>query len=321
MRVREAAFEVHYHRHMHMADIMARDGRTVSFEFFPPANDSAAAALEHRLAAFAELEPSYVSVTYGAGGSTRARTHDLVVSLRDQGRLDPVPHLTCVCHDKIDIDAILERYARHGISNILALRGDIPQGVGPLEAEVFPHAADLVRHIQQFNQQGNHPDSRGFGIGVAGFPEGHPDTPNQLVHMEHLRHKVDEGAAWITTQLFTDNSHFFDWRDRCALAGITCPIIAGLMPITSLTTMRRMAELAGGTTFPARLQKRLQRHQDDPASIEQVGIQWAVEQCNDLLDQGVAGLHFYTLNRSDATRRIFEALGAGSSAALRTSGG
>ncbi|MDP7030089.1 MAG: methylenetetrahydrofolate reductase [NAD(P)H] [Phycisphaerales bacterium] len=306
---------------MHIADIMARDRRTVSFEFFPPSSDQAAAALEQRLAAFAEFEPSFVSVTYGAGGSTRVNTHDLVVRLQDEGRLDPVPHLTCVAHDEAGIDDILQRYARHGISNILALRGDVPADGQAHAPEAFPHAADLVRHIDRFNQAGGHPDARGFGIGVAGFPEGHPETPNQLVHMEHLRQKVDAGADWITTQLFTDNSHFFDWRDRCDLAGITCPIIAGLMPITSLATMRRMADLAAGTTFPARLQKRLQRYQDDPAAIEQVGIQWAVEQCNDLLDQGVAGLHFYTLNRSDATRRIFEALGAGSSAVLRANDG
>ena len=305
---------------MHIADILARDGRTVSFEFFPPSSEAAAAALEDRLDAFAELEPSFVSVTYGAGGSTRTRTHDLVVQLQDEGRLDPVPHLTCASHNEAEIDEILQRYARHGISNILAVRGALPAEGPSRQPDAFPHAADLVRHIDRFNQSGGHADPRGFGIGVAGFPEGHPETPNQLVHMEHVRQKVDAGAAWITTQLFTDNSHFFDWRARCDLAGVTCPIIAGLMPITSLATMRRMADLAGGTTFPARLQKRLQRYQDDPASIEQVGIQWAVEQCNDLLDQGVAGLHFYTLNKSDATRRIFEALGAGSSAALRTSG-
>jgi methylenetetrahydrofolate reductase (NADPH) len=134
--------------------------------------------------------------------------------------------------------------------------------------------------------------------------------------MDHLKAKVDAGADWITTQLFADNSHFIDWRERCELAGITVPIVAGIMPITSVATMERMADLAAGMTFPARLQRRLLRYRDDAASIEQVGIQWAVEQCNDLIDSGVAGIHFYTLNRSDATQRIFEALGAGSSADL-----
>jgi methylenetetrahydrofolate reductase (NADPH) len=302
---------------MHIDDIMARDGRTVSFEFFPPGSPEAAEKLEARLEGFAELKPSFVSVTYGAGGSTRLRTHDLVVRLQQKQLLDPVPHLTCVAHDEPDVSGILSRYASHGISNLLALRGDRPRGEAVQGEEVFPHAVDLVKHIVRFNESGEHPDSRGFGIGVAGFPEGHPDTPNQLKHMEHLQEKVGAGANWITTQLFTDNSHFFDWRDRCELVGIDVPVIAGLMPITSLATMRRMADLAGGTTFPARLHRRLAQFQDDPASVEQVGIQWAVEQCNDLLDQGVAGIHFYTLNRSDATRRIFEALGADSSEALR----
>ena len=304
---------------MHIEDIIARDGRTVSFEFFPPKSPEAVAALESRLEGFAVLEPSFVSVTYGAGGSTRMHTHDLVVRLRQRKLLDPVPHLTCIGHTEAEIDAILRRYASEGISNLLALRGDQPAGAAPLGEEDFPHAIDLVKRIVRFNESGDHPDTRGFGIGVAGFPEGHSDTPNQLVHMEHLKAKVDAGANWITTQLFTDNSHFLDWRDRCDLIGIDVPVIAGLMPITSLATMRRMSDLAGGTTFPARLQRRLAQFQDDPASVEQAGIQWAVEQCNDLLDQGVAGIHFYTLNKSDATRRIFEALGAGaSSVALRS---
>jgi len=300
---------------MHIREIMARDGRTISFEFFPPQSPSAAEALEARLDQFADLRPSFVSVTYGAGGGTRARTHDLVVRLSDRGHLNPVPHLTCIGHTSDELDVILNRYASHQVGNLLALRGDRPDSMPEDEGPgAFPHAIDLVRHIAAFNDQ--HPDSA-FGIGVAGFPEGHAETPNQLVHMRHLQAKVDAGADWITTQLFTDNGRFFDWRDRCGLAGIEVPIVAGIMPITSLATMDRMADLAAGTTFPARLQRRLMRFQDDPRSIEQVGIQWAVEQCNDLLDQGGAGLHFYTINRSDATRRIFEALGAGSSADLK----
>jgi methylenetetrahydrofolate reductase (NADPH) len=302
---------------MHIRDIFKRDDRTVSFEFFPPGTAAAAAALEARLEQFSSLAPSFVSVTYGAGGSTRDRTHDLVLRLHAQGQLDPVPHLTCIGHTSTEIRELLDRYAQHGIGNILALRGDAPQGGTKPGTGDLAHAVDLVREIASFNEAGAHPDARGFGIGVAGFPEGHPETPNQLVHMDHLQAKVQAGADWITTQLFTDNSHFYDWAERCELAGIQVPIIAGIMPITSLGTMARMADLAGGTTFPARLQRRLLRYRDDPASIEQVGIQWAVEQCNDLLDHGVAGIHFYTLNRSDATTRIFHALGAGSSADLR----
>lgn len=300
---------------MHFVDVMKRDTQTFSFEFFPPATSKGAQALHARMSEFAALRPSFVSVTYGAGGSTRDRTHDLVVQLKDEGQLDPIPHLTCVGHSETEIRDVLQRYASHRVSNILALRGDRPSESAVGEpawdpsTDAFRHAVDLVACIRSFNESGGHPDARGLGIGVAGFPEGHSETPNQLEHMHHLRAKVDAGADWITTQLFTDNTRFHDWRQRCELAGISVPIIAGIMPITSIRTMKRMADLAGGMTFPAPLLKRLYRHQDDPDVITQIGIQWAVEQCNELLDQEVAGIHFYTLNQSDATKRIFEALG------------
>ena len=289
---------------------MERDQRTFSFEFFPPSTPEGGRALQARMSEFAALRPSFVSVTYGAGGSTRDRTHDLVVGLKDEGSLDPIPHLTCIGHRASEIRDILGRYASHAVSNVLALRGDLPQGETCQNANGdFEHAIDLVKFIRLFNEEGSHSDHRGFGIGVAGFPEGHPATPNQLLHMDHLWAKVDAGADWITTQMFTDNTRFFDWRDRCDLVGIDVPIIAGVMPITSLRTMKRMADLAGGMTFPAALLKRLYRHQDDAEIVAQIGVQWAVQQCNELLDQDVNGIHFYTLNQSDATRRIFEALG------------
>ena len=174
-----------------------------------------------------------------------------------------------------------------------------------------------MRHIVRFNEGGSHPHARGFGIGVAGFPEGHPETPNCLVHMEHLKAKVDAGANYVCTQMFFDNRAFYDWCERCELGGIKLPLVAGIMPITSLAGMQRMAELAGGTMFPAPLQKRIYRCQDDPEAVARVGIHWATEQCRDLIDQGVDGIHFYTLNRSDATRTIYQTLGAKDSAALR----
>ncbi len=304
---------------MHIRDILARDATSISFEFFPPHSEKAVQALESRLADFAALAPSFVSVTYGAGGSTREHTHDLVVRLQEAGALDPVPHLTCVQQTTDELDTILERYAAHSVSNILALRGDPPADDPDWysDHEAFPHAADLVKHIQAFNASGAHPDSRGFGVGVAGFPEGHPETPNQLRQMDHLRAKVDAGVDWITSQMFFDNDRWWDWCERCALAGVNVPKIAGIMPVTSLKTLHRMADLAAGTTFPAKLLRRIERYQDDPVAVEQVGVQWAVEQCNALLDQGVDGLHLYTLNRSDATRRLVEALGASSAARVR----
>ena len=158
------------------------------------------------------------------------------------------------------------------------------------------------------------PDRRGFGIGVAGFPEGHPGTPNRLKEMEYLKRKVDAGADYICTQLFFSNADFYDFRERCELAGIRVPIIAGIMPITSKENLVRMAELALGARFPARLLRAIGRCGDDPNAVAKVGIHWATEQCRDLLDNQVRGIHFYTLNRSDATRQIYENLGVKDSA-------
>ena len=301
---------------MHMLDILARDTRTASFEFFPPAKDS---GWDQLFAAIRELEtlaPSFVSVTYGAGGSTRQRTTELVVRLKRETTLDPVPHLTCVGHTRSEVQAILERYAAEGVSNILALRGDAPRG-GSTPAGDFPHAVDLVRFIRAFNESGRHPDPRGFGIGVAGFPEGHPETPNTLRLMDHLKAKVDAGADWVCTQLFFDNRSFLDWSERCDLAGIRLPILAGIMPVLSVANLHRMADLAACTHIPAKLMRALQRCGDDTEAVERVGIHWATEQCLELLDRGVRGIHFYTLNRGGATQQIFRNLGLKSTASLR----
>lgn len=294
---------------MHIRDVLERDRMTASFEFFPPRTDDAWRDFAASLPEFEALRPSFVSVTYGAGGSTRDRTDALVAQLARDTRLAPIPHLTCVGHSEDEIAQVLERYAARGVSNILALRGDAPKGGASPAGGAFRHASDLVRAVKAFNRSGRHPDPRGFGIGVAGFPEGHPETPNTLTQMDHLRAKVDEGADFVITQLFFDNDGFFDWRDRCRLAGIGIPVIAGLMPITSLAGLRRMAELAAGTRFPAPLLRSIKRCEDDPESVANVGIHWATEQARDLLDRGVDGIHFYTLNRSDATRRIYRTLG------------
>ena len=303
---------------MHICDVFERHEPTFSFEFFPPRGDGAWGALFDRISEFENLQPSFVSVTYGAGGSTRERTHDLVLRLHRDTQLDPIPHLTCVGHTEAEIESILQRYADAGVSSILALSGDLPEGIDhDRSKDRFRYAADLVAYIKEFNERGRHPDPRGFGIGVAGFPEGHPATPNRLIEMDHLKAKVDAGADYVCSQLFFDNAAFLDWRERCELAGIGIPILAGIMPMLSLKGMHRMAELAGGSCFPAKLIKNLKRRQDDPDAVRKIGIHWATEQCRDLLDHDVRGVHFYTLNRSDATKQIFETLGSGSAASLR----
>jgi methylenetetrahydrofolate reductase (NADPH) len=296
---------------MHIRDIFDQQPTTLSFEFFPPKNEKGAESLYQAIEQLEGLKPSFVSVTYGAGGSTRELTHDLVVRIQKQSTLDPIPHLTCVCHQQDEIQQILERYAAAGVGNILALGGDLPFDKPDYDRnqDAFRHAAGLVSFIKQFGEKGNHPDKRGFGVGVAGFPEGHPATPNRLLEMDYLKAKVDAGADYICTQLFFDNRDFFDFCERCELAGINVPIIAGIMPVSTVAGMKRMAELSAGSRFPAPLMRAIQRVQDDPEAVKQVGLHWATKQCMDLLDNDVRGIHFYTLNKSDTTQQIYLRMG------------
>ena len=301
---------------MHIQDIFASHPTTFSFEFFPPRTSEAWEDLFLNIAELQSLQPSFVSVTYGAGGSTREKTHELILRIQRETSLTAVSHLTCVSHDEDELRSILQRYAESGIENILALGGDPPQNRAGYDrsADAFQYAEGLVRFIK------SHPasfDPRGFGIGVAGFPEGHPGTPNRIKEMDYFKRKIDAGADYICTQLFFDNRDFLDFRDRCDHAGIRVPILAGIMPITRKAGMIRMAELALGARIPAALWKAVDRCSDD-VGVSRVGLHWATEQCRDLLHNNVRGIHFYTLNKSDGTRRIYENLGVADSAALRT---
>ena len=292
---------------MHIRDILDQNPTTLSFEFFPPKSDAASEELFQTIAELQELKPSFVSVTYGAGGSTRDRTHDLIIRIQAETELTAVSHLTCVCHTRAEMEAILDRYAASGVENVLALGGDPPKTLTGYRKsdDAFQKAEDLVRFVKS---RTNVPDARGFGVAVAGFPEGHPGTPNRLLEMDYLKRKVDAGADYICTQLFFDNRDFYDFRERCDLAGVRVPIIAGIMPISSKSGLVRMAELSAGSRFPAKLLRAVERCKDD-AAVNCVGVHWATEQCLDLLENRVRGIHFYTLNKSDATRRIYQNLG------------
>ncbi len=299
---------------MHIQDIFRQHPTTISFEFFPPKTDEASAELFQTISSMQALKPAFVSVTYGAGGSTRERTHDLVVRIIRETKLTAVSHLTSVCHSREELGTILDRYAEAGVFNILALGGDPPKGLVGYERknDAFQYASDLVAFIRS---RAKLPGPNGFGIGVAGFPEGHPGTPNRLKEMDHLKRKVDAGADYICTQLFFENRDFYDFRERCDLAGIKIPIVAGIMPIATRPGMVRMAELALGARIPAGLLRAIGRCRDDE-SVAKVGVHWATEQCRDLLHNNVRGIHFYTLNKSDATRRIYENLGIADSGGL-----
>jgi methylenetetrahydrofolate reductase (NADPH) len=294
---------------MRLSDIFNKRETIFSFEFSPPRDAEAAEKLFSAIADLTPLKPTWVSVTYGAGGSTRELTRDLVVRIQKQTDLMVVAHLTCVGSSETEIGSILESYRESGITNVMALRGDPPRGeshfVKPENG--FSHAAELVAFIHR-----NFPE---MGIGVAGYPEGHPETPNRLKEIDYLKEKVDAGADYLCTQLFFDNHDYYDFCERCEIAGISIPIFAGIMPITSRKTMLRMAELAAGSRYPARLLKALSRADNDD-HFEKVGIHWATEQVRDLIDNGARGIHFYTLNRSRACLRIYDALGVSSSQAF-----
>lgn len=285
-----------------VSDLFKQGQPTFSFEFFPAKDAENHALLWQQLNALLPLSPSFVSVTYGAGGTTRQRTHELVLQLQQETELCVVAHLTGVGASRAEVLALLTAYAEGGVRNILALRGDPPRDQSQYRpaADGFPYAADLVRFIKE-----HFPD---FCVGVAGFPEGHPATPNRLLEIDYLKAKVDAGADYIVSQLFFDNRDFLDFSERCQLAGIAVPIVAGVMALTSRAQLKRMAELAAGARVPAPLLRAIGRAADDQA-IAKLGVHWAAEQIRDLLDRRVRGIHFYCLNQAGAALRIFDALG------------
>src|SRR5258708_4858404 len=265
---------------MHITEIMRGDSPTFSFEFFPPKSTEAVETLYQTIRDLESYMPNFVSVTYGAGGSTRDLTHDLVERIQHTTKLDPIPHLTCVCHNEDENERILLRYAKSAIGNILALGGDRPVGIAyDKSRDSFQHAIDLVKFIRRFNESGTHPDRRGFGIGVAGFPEGHPATPNRLLEMDYFKAKVDAGADYVVTQLFFDNRDFLDFRERCALANIQIPIIAGIMPVTSIGGFKPIADHTGRARVPAKLLRALHRSQSDPEMGQRRGLHFPIQQC------------------------------------------
>ena len=287
---------------MHIKKIIENNRISFSFEFFPPQTEKSSETLFNTISELVHLKPAYVSVTYGAGGSTRGLTHDLVVKIQNQTNLTVVSHLTCRGSASKEINSILQRYNDNKIENIMALRGDPPIGAARfIKTEGgFEYASELVGFIKK-----NYPN---IGIGVAGYPEGHPETPNRIIEMDNLKRKVDAGADYICTQMFFDNNDFYDFCERCEIAGIKIPIIAGIMPVTSIKGMNRMAELALGTRMPAKLQRAILRAENDQY-VEKVGIHWATQQVLELIDNNVKGIHFYTLNQSKATREIYTSLG------------
>jgi methylenetetrahydrofolate reductase (NADPH) len=270
----------------------------ISFEFFPTKTpEGERTLLEKTIPALGELQPDFCSVTYGAGGSTREKTLAIVDRIQRRQGLTAMAHMTCVNATRADTESVLKQARDLGITNILALRGDPPGGVGDFQKTEggFEYSYELVRFIKEMN---------GFSIGVAGFPEGHiAQAEGKLADWRHLKHKIDQGADFVITQLFFDNRDYFEFRDYLTSLGVTVPIVPGIIPIQSAAQIKRFVALCGAG-LPASLVSELDKRGDDDEAAAQFGIEYATRQCEELLRAGVPGLHFYTLNKARSTTQI-----------------
>jgi methylenetetrahydrofolate reductase (NADPH) len=293
-----------------IAELLAA-GPTFSFEFFPPKTPAARATLAHTLRELEPLEPSFVSVTYGAGGTTREWTHELVVGMLHTTTLNPMAHLTCVGHSRLDLAEILVRYRRAGIENVLCLGGDPPEG-SEISVGELVHAIELVELARAIG---------GFSVGVAAHPLSHPRSSDLASDRRWLAAKL-EGADFAITQFFFRAEEYLGLVEDLSRLGCRKPVIPGIMPITRLSSVVRMAELAG-YPVPPEVVSRFDGFQDDPDAVRRIGVEIATELCRALLAAGAPGLHFYTLNQSRATREIYASLGLDpkAGAALADQGG
>ena len=274
-----------------------------SFEFFPPKSDEGAEALmETVLDLQAAVNPDYVSVTYGAGGTTRERTQQVVARIQNQIGLPAMAHLTCVAATVAEIDGVVNRLVEAGIDNILALRGDPPKDATDFQAPEggFAHASELIGHLAKRGD---------LCIGAAAYPEVHPESPSADEDLTWTIHKIEQGASFLVTQMIFNNDHYFQFGERLRGCGADVPVVPGIMPITNVAQIERFTQMCG-VEIPAHLSKRMHSYQDDPASVMAIGIEHAIDQCRELLAGGAPGIHFYTLNRSLATRSILAALKA-----------
>jgi len=277
----------------------------ISFEFFPPKTPEGEQKLYASVAELKELKPSFVSVTYGAMGNTQANTLRVVTEIQNRIGIETAAHLTCVAHSRDEIAGILGKLAEAHIENIVALRGDPPQGETEFRPapDGFRYASELVSFIRSHRVYG-----RAFDLVVAGYPEGHPECRDLGKDLEHLKIKVDSGADVINTQLFFNNRDYFRFVERARKAGIRIPIVPGIMPVTYGPQIEKFSKMCGAK-IPLEIREAIEKFGDDQSSILRFGIDYAIRQCRELLAEGAPGLHFYTLNQSCATREIYTHLG------------
>lgn len=286
-----------------ISELFAQRRSLRSVEFFPPKDDAGVEALRQTAAALQRIEPDFVSVTYGAGGSTRERTAQVSAILKSEFGFTVMPHLTCVGHSRAELDEIAARIHAGGFRNIMTLRGDPPKG----SAEFEP-APDGLRYANELVAllKAHQPD---FCLGVAGYPEKHPEAPSPEIDLVNLQRKVDSGASFVTTQLFFDNDVYCRFVDRCQTAGIGVPIVPGIMPVLSLKQIKRFTDMCGAS-LPPKLVKRLEAAGEQAEIVETIGIDWALTQIRDLLARGAPGYHLYILNRAKSALILAAGLAA-----------
>ncbi len=277
---------------MKVTDILNRDSLSLSFEVFPPKSSETYENIKNSALEIAKLKPDFMSVTYGAGGTTDKYTLDVAESILETG-VTPIAHLTCVCSDRDKIKDTLSRMKSMGIENILALRGDIPDGMSKKSLD-YSHASDLAAEIKAFG---------GFCIGGACYPEGHPESENQKQDIQNLKSKVDAGCEFLTTQMFFDNNILYNFLYKAREAGITVPVIPGIMPVTNPSQVKRIRSLSG-TVLPRRFIQIVDRFGSSPAAMKQAGIAYATEQIVDLYANGIKTVHVYSMNKPDVAAKI-----------------
>jgi methylenetetrahydrofolate reductase (NADPH) len=286
-----------------ISDLFAQRRPLRSLEFFPPKDEAGVAALRETALLLKRISPDFVSVTYGAGGSTRERTAQVSRLLREEIGFTVMPHLTCVGHSRFELNDIADQLHAGGYRNIMTLRGDPPKG----QATFVPYQ-DGLRYGSDLAAllKARHPD---FCLGVGGYPEKHPEAPSADVDLDNLKRKVDAGAAFITTQLFFDNAVYYRFVERCRARGISIPIVPGIMPVLSLKQIKRFTEMCGAT-LPPKLITRLEAAGETPEVVETIGIEWALSQIRDLVAHGAPGYHLYILNRAKGALSLAAGLAA-----------
>jgi len=283
---------------MKISQLLKAKKPVISFEIFPPKPTYSLETIFRTLDELEELHPDFISVTYGAGGGNRERTVEIAAKVKQDYKIEALAHLTCVGHSRTEIGGIAEALTNEGIKNILALRGDYPEGMPKKDGD-FSHALDLIKYLRTKDH---------FSIGAAAYPEGHPETTPAEKDLDYLQEKVEAGVDYLITQMVFDNRYIYEFQEELARIGVDCPVLVGVMPIFNAGQIKRISTLCGAT-IPSELSSLLDKYSDSPEDMEKVGIEFASRQIRDLLNNGVRGVHLYTMNKGKQAREIMKNLG------------